>query len=238
MKRKLFLLTALIPLLCTSCVISGWDNSISGDGNVVTETRDISGFTGVHASSGVDVFISQGEFHVEVVADQNLQEIIRTELEGGNLIIKTRQGIRNAESKKVYVSLPELKRLNISSAGDCSGETPFHCGDLDINVSSAGDLNLEVYADFIGINISSSGDARLAGETKELRASLSSAGDLKAFDLKAGVAKVEVSSAGDASVNASEELDLSASSAGNIYYTGEARVVRSHTSSAGDIIKR
>lgn len=205
---------------------------------MVTETRDISGFTGVQASSGVDVFLTEGDFKVEVVADANLHEIIRTELEGGSLIVKTRQGIRNATSKKVYVSLPELKRLSISSAGDCTGETPFHCENLEINVSSAGDLDLEVYAKEIAIDISSSGDVKLSGETGNLHANLSSAGDLSAFDLKAETAKVVVSSAGDARVCASRELDLSASSAGNIYYTGDAQVVRTQTSSAGDIIRK
>jgi len=238
MKTKLVLLTAVLVILCTSCVIDGWDNAVSGDGNVVTEKRDISGFTGVHAGSGVDVILSQGDFKVEVVADANLQEIIRTELEGGNLIIKTKQGIRNAASKKVFVSLPELKRVNISSAGDCSAETPFKCDDLDISVSSAGDLELEVYASEINIDISSSGDVKLAGETAKLRANLSSAGDLNAFDLLAEVAVVDVSSAGDARVNASKELDLSASSAGNIYYTGDAQLVNARTSSAGDIVRR
>jgi len=238
MKTRLIILSAVLALTCSSCVITGWDNSVSGDGNVVTETRDITGFTGVHAGSGVDVYLSQGDFKVEVVADENLQEIITTELEGGNLHIRTRQGIRNAESKKVYVSLPELKRVNISSAGDCKGETPFKCEELDINVSSAGDLEMEVYANEINVDISSAGDAKLFGETVKLRANLSSAGDLHAFDLKAEEARVEVSSSGDAKVNASRELDLSASSAGNIYYTGDAKVVRSHTSSAGDIIRR
>jgi len=238
MKTKLVLLSVAVTLLCSSCVINGWENSVSGDGNVVTDARDISGFTGIHASCGVDVFLSQGDYHVEVVADQNLQDVIKTEIEGDKLIIKTKQGIRNAASKKVFISLPELKKLNISSAGDVEGETPFHCEDLDINISSAGDLSLEVYANNIGIDISSSGDAKLSGETENLRADLSSAGDLNAFDLLAKVAKVQVSSAGDARVNASEELDMSASSAGNIYYTGDAQVIRSNTSSAGDIIHR
>ncbi len=67
---------------------------------------------------------------------------------------------------------------------------------------------------------------------------MSSAGDLHAYDLQAGEVKVGVSSAGDARVFATDEISMSASSAGNIYYKGDAQVIRSSKSSAGDIVKK
>lgn len=239
MKKPVFL-SVFIALVLSSCVISGWDTGISGNGNVVEEVRDVSGFTGVHVSSGIDVYLSEGDqFEVRVEADENLMEVIETEVRGNMLEVGTdRVNIRRAKSKKVYVTLPELTALKISSAGDCDGQTPFHCDDLRLSISSAGDLSLEVEADRIDIDISSSGDARIAGNAGELDASLSSAGDLDAWDLEARVVDVSVSSAGDARVFATEEISMSASSAGNIYYRGDAKVLRSSKSSAGDIVKR
>jgi len=146
--------------------------------------------------------------------------------------------IRNAKSKKVHVTLPELSVLKISSAGDCNGQTLFHCADLDLSVSSAGDLDLEVEARRIEVNISSSGDVKLAGEVEDFLVSLSSAGDLHAYDLQARTVKVNVSSAGDARVYATDEISMTASSAGNIYYKGDAKVIKSSKSSAGNIVKR
>jgi len=152
---------------------------------------------------------------------------------------KTDRGnIRRAKSKKVYVTLPELKELKISSAGDCEGQTPFSCDELRLGISSAGDLSLEVVANEIYLDISSSGDARIAGSTNVLDVNLSSAGDLRAYDLIAKKVDVNVSSAGDARVHATEEISMNASSAGNIYYRGDARVLHSSSSSAGDIIKK
>jgi hypothetical protein len=207
---------------------------------VVDEVRDVRGFTGVHVSSGIDVYLSEGDqFEVRVEADENLLEVIETELRGNMLEVGTdRVNIRRAKSKKVYVTLPELTELKISSAGDCDGQTPFHCDDLRLSISSAGDLSLEVEADEINLDISSSGDARIAGSANVLDASLSSAGDLDAWDLEARKVEVSVSSAGDARVFATEEISMSASSAGNIYYRGDAKVLRSSSSSAGDIVKR
>jgi hypothetical protein len=239
MKRVLFL-SIVIPLILSSCVIDGWNTGISGNGNVVDEVRDVSGFNGVHVSSGIDVYLSEGnQFEVRVEADENLLEVIETEVRGNLLEVGTdRVNIRRAKSKKVYVTLPELKELKISSAGDCDGQTLFHCGDLRLSISSAGDLSLEVEADEIDLDISSSGDARIAGSANVLDASLSSAGNLDAWDLEAKVVEVSVSSAGDARVFATEEISMSASSAGNIYYRGDAKVLRSSKSSAGDIVKR
>jgi hypothetical protein len=239
MKKSAFLLI-IVALLVNSCIIDGWGNGISGNGNVEKESRDVSGFTGVHASTGIDVFISEGDrFDVEVEADENLLEVILTELNGNMLVIKTdRVNIRSAKSKKVYVTLPKLKELKISSAGDCKGMTSFNCENLRISVSSAGDLKLDVEANRIDIDISSSGDATLTGRTSVLDASLSSAGDLHAFDLIAEEVSVDVSSAGDARVHATEEISMNASSAGNIYHKGGADVVHSRSSSAGDIISK
>jgi hypothetical protein len=239
MKKAAFLSLVLV-LSLSSCYFDGWGTGISGNGNVVEDTRNVKGFTGVEVSTGIDVYLTQGEeFEVIVEADENLQDVILTELRGDRLVVRTDHvNIRSAKSKKVHVTLPELRELKISSAGDCVGQTPFECEDLRLSISSAGDLTLEVEADRIDLDISSSGDARLSGSVRVFDANLSSAGDLHAFDLVAGKVDVTVSSAGDARVHATDELTMNASSAGSIYYRGDAEVVRSTSSSAGSIVRR
>jgi len=240
MKKRVIFIFSFLALISTSCILGGWNNHITGDGHVITETRDISGFSGVHVSSAIDVYLTEDdEFSVTVEADENLHDVIKTYVKGDVLVVGTDNvNIRRAKSKKVHVSLPHLTDLKISSAGDCDGQNRFHCEDLRLDVSSAGDLKLEVEADRIDLDISSSGDVKLEGKVGEFNASLSSAGDLEAFDLIAEKVDVDASSAGDARVHATEEIAMNASSAGNIYYTGSAKVVRSRTSSAGDIIRK
>ena len=239
-KYLVFPVVAIISLLLPSCILGGLASGVYGNGEVVEEVRDLDGFTGIVVSSGIDVYLSQGSsFEVIVEADENLQEVILTEMSGNMLVVKTeRVNIRSAKAKKVHVTLPELKELKISSAGDCNGQTLFSCDDLRLSISSAGDLSLEVEADRIDLDISSSGDARISGSADVFNVNLSSAGDLHAFDLIAGKVDVSVSSAGDARVHATEEISMNASSAGNIYYMGEAQVIHSRSSSAGDIVKK
>ena len=204
MKKISIAFIILLTVTLSSCIMDGLNQGITGNGNVLEETRDLSGFDRIHISSGIDVLLSEGEdFGVRVEADENLMEVIETKLTGSTLEVGTdKVNIRSAKSRKVHVTMPELKVLKISSAGDCYGQTPFHCGDLRISISSAGDLKIEVDAKRIDLDMSSSGDARISGSAEEFKVNISSAGDLHAFDLVAGRVDVDVSSAGDARVHA------------------------------------
>jgi hypothetical protein len=232
-----------IPLILflvgtSSCVIN-IPESIYGNGNVVTEERAVSGFNELRVSSGIDVIIRQGDGEsLEIEADDNLLEHIKTEVVGNTLKIYTDKNIRRAKARRAYLEYRELGSIRISSAGDVTGENTLQTGTLSIDISSAGDLELDVQADEIYCDISSSGDVRLSGSADILEADLSSAGNLSAYELITRKCKVSCSSAGDARVYATEELDLRCSSAGNIYYRGDADLVSSHTSSAGSIVRR
>lgn len=231
-------LVFLIPfLLLTGCVVH-FQDSISGNGNVHKEVRNTPGFTGIRVSSGIDVYLTQGDVtEVIVEADENLHEWIITEVNQSDLIIKSEKNIRMAESKKVWVTCPVVDRIDISSAGDLIGENQIHSDKLDIEMSSAGDLRLEIEAGELNIDISSAGSAYLKGTANSMHADLSSAGDLDAYDLMAKSANVSVSSAGSARVYVTEEAVFRSSSAGDINYRGDPKISEMHSSSAGSINK-
>jgi uncharacterized protein YxeA len=227
----------VIPILAISCTVGGQvRKSVQGNHHVTKSERTTDAFTGVKASSGIDVYLSQGDREaVTVEADENLHEYILTEVKGGILHVYTDANIRNAERERVYVTIRDVKSVSTSSAGDIVGETPIRADDLSLSASSAGDIKLEIYARNIDINISSSGDMTLKGETETLDADLSSAGDLNAYELTAKEADVSVSSAGDAEIYVTEKLKARASSAGDINYKGNPTNIDVHTSSAGGI---
>ena len=232
----------IIPFLLAVCTQSCYINlgeSVTGNGHVVEETRDIRNFKSLKVSSGIDVFITQGDnISLRLEADENLLEHIKTEVVDGQLKIFTDNNIRMAKSKKVYLKYEELESIHVSSAGDVKGENTLHTGNLKLRLSSAGDIKLEVVADEIDLQISSSGNATLTGKTGYLEAGLSSAGNLNAFDLQAAKADVSVSSAGNARIYVTDEARFKCSSAGDIVYKGDPKVLESSTSSGGDIIRR
>ena len=239
MKSLRSLTVAIIILAVSSCVNGQFWKSVTGHGHVVSKERKTDSFTGIKVSSGIDVYLKQGDnVTVTVEADENLHEYILTEVRGGVLNVYTEYNIRDAERKRVYVTMKEINSVKTTSAGDVFGETPISTDRLELTASSAGNIKLETHAKNIDIDISSSGDISLSGETDMLKADLSSAGDLKAYDLKAREADVSVSSAGDADINVSERISARASSAGDINYKGDPKYVDAHSSSAGGIHRR
>jgi hypothetical protein len=208
--------------------------------HIVTKSERVAGsFSGIKVSSGIDVYLRQGNDEaITVEADENLHEYIMTDVKGGVLHVYTEANIRDAEKERVYVTMKVINSVETSSASDVVGESSVKSEQLELSASSAGDITLEIYAKEILTDISSSGNITLSGETEKLKAELSSAGDLKAYNLKAKEADVSVSSAGDAEINVSERITANASSAGDIYYKGDPKYVDAHSSSAGGVHKR
>jgi len=231
---------AIIMCLCiTACADGQFRKTVYGNNKVIKRERTAEPFSGVRVSTGIDVYLSQGDkMSLSVEADENLHEYILTEVKDGILNVYTEVNIREAEMKRVYVTMKEVNSVTTSSAGDILGETPVKTDNLKVNASSAGDIKLEVYAKNIDVNGSSSGDITLFGEADMLDANLSSAGDFNAFNLKVREADVTVSSAGNADLYVTEKLNARASSAGDINYKGDPKYVDAHSSSAGGIHRR
>jgi len=239
MKSLKILMIAVICIGVTSCLDAQFYKSVKGNGNVTKKERSGSNFDGIRVSSGIDVYLKQGDKESIVVeADDNLHEYIMTEIKGDVLNVYADVNIRDAEMKRVYVTMKDITSLKTSSAGDIIGETPIKTGNIEIGASSAGDIKIELYAKTAIVDISSSGDVTLTGEAESIEVSLSSAGDLSAFDFKTKQADVSVSSAGNAEVYVTEGLKARASSAGDIAYKGDPKNVDAHSSSAGGIHKR
>jgi len=229
----------LVFLLTTSC-IGFMENTITGNGNVQTEIREVGTFHGIDAAAGLNVYVEFGEYspEVKIVADENLHEYIITEVNDGILKVKSRRGIRNAEYRDVFVKAGQIDELEVSSAAHLRGENLLISDFLSIEVSSAGDIELDFEANKADVEVSSSGSANLRGSVSELDAEVSSAGNLNAGDLISKNVHIEASSAGDATVHVIEFLDAEASSAGNVRYLGNPSQTSISNSSAGSIKKK
>jgi hypothetical protein len=239
MKNLKFLTILILCLGIASCASGQFRKTVYGNHKVVKKERDAGTFTGIKVSTGIDVYLTQGDkMGLVVEADENLHEYIVSEVDDGILNIYADANIRDADMKRVYVTMKEVNSVSTTSAGDIIGETPVKTENLNISASSAGNVKLEIYAVKIEADASSSGDLTLTGETDILNANLSSAGDLNAFNLKTREADVTVSSAGDADIYVTERLTARASSAGDVNYTGDPKYLDTHSSSAGGVHKR
>jgi hypothetical protein len=238
---KIIRLIAAVAILLTisSSSQAQYRKTVYGNNKVLTKERKAGSFDALRVSSGIDVYLRQGNKEsITVETDENLHEYILTEIDGGVLRVYTEVNIRDAGEKKVFVTMKDIKSVKVSSAGDVIGESAIRSDEMELSASSAGDIKMEVYARELDIDISSSGDMTISGEADILEADLSSAGNLNAYNLKVREADVSVSSAGDADINVTERLRARSSSAGDINYKGNPKHVDAHSSSAGSVHRR
>lgn len=192
------------------------EETIKGSGNVTTEVRPVDKFTAIQLSGiGHLVVERTGTESLSVTADDNLISLFTSEVKNGTLYLSVAKGKTPSASPTYKVTLSDLRKLGVSGAGSIEA-TKLDGDDLSISISGAG-----------------SGSA--AGRADNLTISISGAGSFNAAELKAKRAKVEVSGAGNVTVNASDELDASVSGVGTIWYIGNPPKRSTRVSGVGSI---
>lgn len=142
-----------------------------------------------------------------------------------------------ARSKEIWIYSRYLKKADISSRSTFVTKDSIIASDFSISVSSGGDARVLGRFKHLDVYAGSGGNVQISGKTDHLSANINSAADMYAYDLTARIAEVVASSAADAKVNVSEEARFNASSAGDIVYRGEPKIIDSKSNSLGDIKK-
>lgn len=187
-----------------------------GSGKVVTESRDISDFSGVDVSGVFQVEITaQKDFGVEVEADDNLIPLIKTEVRGGVLHIKSERRLSTNNGLKIRISAPDIESIEASGAS---------------KVNLAGVKNNELRIDTSGAS-----KIDLAGETAKLSVDVSGASYIDGENLKAENADIDASGASHVNVFSTNVLKIGASGASKVIYSGSPKSVEKSTSGVSSV---
>ena len=190
-----------------------------GSGNVATEKREVSGFKSVDVGGVFQVEITaQKDFSVEVLADDNLLPLIKTEVDGGTLRIETERRISATSPVRIRISAPDIDNLQVS-------------GVANVTVN---DLKNSSFA------LDSSGASKIAitGETSKLTIDVSGASRIDAENLKAENAAINASGASKINVNVSGELRSDVSGASHVVYTGTPTSLVTKKSGASSVSQK
>lgn len=222
----------------TSCAVDLF-NRIEGNRHVVTEQRKLNDdFSQVKVSTGLDLYITQGDkVSLTVKADENLHDIIITEVNNGQLRIYAEKGIRRAKARKVYLTVTNLEELVATSGSDVYSENTLKADFFTVKVSSGADARIKVDADNVESSASSGADLRISGKSKTHSSKASSGSSIYAFRLLSEDVTVRVSSGADINIYASESINARASSGGDIDFKGNPKSTNKKKSSGGSISK-
>ena len=230
--NKLFVLLFL-GVFTTSCLMTG----VIGSRNVTTENREINdNFTGIKVSQGIEVLLTQDtdvSFSAEM--DDNLHELLITEVEDGVLKIFFEKNVSKRKSSKVYLSMPKISSIKTSSGSEVDATNTLKVNDLNLDASSGSEIDLRVDANSIESESSSGSEINLKGTCISLRADSSSGSEIDADELRAETVNAKASSGSDIDVYASKSIDAKASSGASINCAGNPEEKNFKKSSGGDV---
>lgn len=235
MKKLCYLcLGILVPMSFLSC------EKIKGKGEVVTETREITGFTGISlAIDATILFTPDSVYFMEVSAQQNILDVLRTSISNGKLIVSYQSNVivGKHEPITIRISAPDVSSLNISGSGDIDVLTTWIGHYLETDISGSGNLTLaDISANEIDSKISGSGNIHAeSGLVNYEQLRISGSGDIDLLQVEADTVYADISGSGDIKVTVHKFLDVSISGSGNVGYHGTPAMINTRISGSGTV---
>jgi hypothetical protein len=236
--KKLFLFLACF----LSLAVFAQDTKVISDPNAVVRSLNGS-FTAISVSSGIDLYITQGnEESVAVSAsDQKHLDRIKTEVVNGTLkIYYNNKGITwksDNRKLKAYVSFKTLEKLNVASGSQANVNGSISTDKLDLNVSSGAEFKGAVNAREISADVSSGAGIKISGKADKLTVDASSGADFKGYDFTVDYCNASASSGAAVHITINKELSAKASGGADIRYRGTA-LIRDIKTSGGGAVKK
>lgn len=193
---------ALLLGAVAACDDDGGTDAVRGSGTIVTEDRDVVGFSEVDLRGSGDVTITVGTNEsLTIETDDNLLPLISTEVRGSSLVIENDRSI--SPSTPIVYRIEAIDFDGVSVAGSADVVAPnIDCGTFSVSIAGSGSLDLDGGCTMLDVEIAGSGD-------------------LDAEGLSVERADVSIAGAGDVVVDASDELQVSIAGSGNVVYLGD-----------------
>jgi hypothetical protein len=237
--KKLFL--SLITFL--SLAVFAQDSKVITDPNATVRTLN-GGFTAISVSSGIDLYLTQGNGESIAVSasDEKYMARFKTEIENGTLkIYYDNNGVTwtSHENRKLkaYVSFKTLEKLQASAGAEVTVKGSMTADNLDMKFTSGAGFGGQINAKQITVEQNSGSDISISGKADKLSIDVSSGASFKGYDLAVDYCDAKASSGGDVKITINKELSAKANSGGGIRYKG-AGLIRDININSGGMVKR
>jgi hypothetical protein len=213
----------IVMLLVSACGVI----PTFGSRQIITESREVSGFDRVDVSGGGTLDIIQdGTEALTVETDDNMMEYITSEVRGGTLTLGMEFGMRSLIPSRLHFTLhvKDLTGITTSGSWDVVSES-IESGKLNIVISGSGKVTINsLTVEDLDTTVSGSGELDLSGEAKQQRLDISGSGKYLAGELRSLGANVSISGSGNVTVWATESLTAYVSGSGKVSYYGSPQV--------------
>lgn len=234
-------LTAGTVLLLVASTVGGCTGSpfgVGGSGDVVSESRDVSGFDEIalEGTGIVNVEVT-GTESITIEAEDNLLPYLTTDVRGGRLELGTSRSIRPTRDIVYTITVISLEGVSVSGSGEINA-VGVEGNRFEANISGSGAVlvpDAEVAS--VLVNISGSGVMEISGNANDLELSISGSGRYAGERLTLETGDVAISGSGQAVVNVTDDLHAEISGSGHLEYIGDPHLDAS-TSGSGSVTGR
>ena len=209
-----------------------WGPVARGSGQIVSQARDVSGFTAVRLDYPASVLIRQGQSEaLRIEAEDNVMAEISTQVVNGTLEIKPvrsqRLHVNPTEPVRITITVRDLKDVRCEAAGDITVQD-LNAADLSVGLNGAGSINLDnARLKSLEAVLRGAGSLRASGEAESLRVELDGLGNFDGAGLRTREAAVSLNGMGSAEVWVESNLAASIGGLGSVGYYGSPQVSKS-----------
>ncbi len=209
-----------------------------------SETRSVGSFDGIAVSASVDAELVKGSKNeVKITVENYDLHDVKTEIENGVLKVGMKskngwnwnKGGKKRKVKAVITFSDELDYIAVGSSADLISHDVITGDELELKVSSSGDMSVEIDVNHLDASVSSSGDLSVEGKAHSADVDVSSSGDFYGKKFQVKEADLKASSSADISIRVSDKLKARASSSADIEYYGNPEIRDIHKSSGADV---
>src|SRR5690554_2288080 len=232
----------------------------------VSENRNVSDFTEIHASSGVSVYYTQSQTKSVHVESDNQEKVnrITTEVSGGKLKIfvktsKEKWGKDNSfKVLKVYVSAPSVAEFKSTSGSSITLENEITSNskigigvssgssikgnifakNIDIDADSGSSFKGEITAESVTVELDSGSTVSVSGKADSITMDAVSAASFSGKYFTVQSAVIEANSTASVTLTVTESIKANADSLAKINYYGNPKKADKKSSSLGEVNKK
>src|SRR6202000_723491 len=208
-----------LPAHALTISVYGDGNAVSGAGKEVAIARQVGAFSVLRLDSSIDVHAHQGTTPgVTVHADDNIEPLIETVVEGDKLVVRMKKGASFRTHHDVFVDVvfTSLTAAQQHGSGDLQIDK-LTAPRFESSIAGSGDLKIEnAQLGQFALRIAGSGDGMISGTAHEAPFGVAGWGDINARTFTAKKVSVSISGSGDAHVNATEMLEAKVAGSGDV----------------------
>jgi len=232
--------SSLILISCIALIFSSCSNNdcISTQGEVTSEQRTVDDFTKIELEGAFKVNISQDSFSMmKITAHENVIQQVKSRVSGKTLKIELDKRLCDSGIVEIALSSKQWESIEASGASEITGTNLINADNLDIDLSGASKINLNLIVSRLKTETSGSSEIVLTGQCRQHIMNLSGSNKTEAFGFVVSDYRIETSGSSKLNINVLNNLEVKSSGMSDVQYKGTPKNISHNKSGSSNLIK-